>query len=127
MLFRSSKDEHKDKIVKTSNIRISIGLNEEKMPARINWQAEDNPTHQGVQECKAMLLSLFDADHQETLKIDLWTTEMQVNEMDRFVYQSLRGIAETYFRATNNKDLASDMQQFVRYFGEQTEILPKEK
>ena len=74
-----------------------------------------------------MLLSLFDADHQETLKIDLWTTEMQVNEMDRFVYQSLRGIAETYFRATNNKDLASDMQQFVRYFGEQTEILPKEK
>ena len=115
----------KDKVVKTSNIGITIGLNEQKMPARIDWISNDNPNGAAPQECKAMLLSLFDAERRETLKIDLWTTEMQVNEMDRFFYQTLRGMADTYFRATNNKQLAADMQRFVQYFGEQTEIIPK--
>ena len=31
-----------------------------------------------------MLLSLFDKDDLDTLKIDLWTKDMQVMEMDRF-------------------------------------------
>ena len=115
----------KEKVVHTSDIKITIGLNEEKVPVRIDWQAQDNPATAESQECKAMLLSLFDKEAKETFKIDLWTTEMQVNEMDRFFYQSLRGLADTYFRATQNKALAADMQKFVQYFGEQTEIIPK--
>ena len=72
-----------------------------------------------------MLLSLFDRKTLETQKIDLWTHDMQVMEMDRFFYQTLRGLADTYFRATQNKDLAIEMQKFVHYFGEKTEVLPK--
>lgn len=115
----------KDQVVKSSKIEIEIGLNEQSVPVRIDWKAEDNPSGNDLQECKAMLLSMFDADKKETLKIDLWTTEMQVNEMDRFFYQTLRGMADTYFRATQNKELAGDMQRFVQYFGEKTEIIPK--
>ncbi len=69
----------------------------------------------------------FSARHKETLKIDLWTKDMQVLEMDRFFYQTLRGLADTYFRATQNKQVAEDMQRFVQYFGEQTGAVPKDK
>ncbi|HMX84190.1 MAG TPA: gliding motility protein GldC, partial [Saprospiraceae bacterium] len=71
--------------------------------------------------------SLFDSKVKDTLKIDLWTNELQVVEMDRFMFQTLRGLADTYMKATNNHKLANEMQQFVTYFGEQTEIIPKEK
>jgi hypothetical protein len=36
-------------------------------------------------------------------------------------------MADTYYKATQNAQLASAMQQFVQFFGEQTEIIPKNK
>ena len=72
-----------------------------------------------------MLLSLFDRDHLDTLKIDLWTKDMQVSEMDRFFYQTFRAMCDTYYRATQNGNMANDMQRFTQYFGEKTEVIPK--
>ncbi len=115
-----------DTVKKTSEIKIVIGLDAENIPAKISWEAEDNPNGKGLQEVKGILLSLFDKESKDTLKIDLWTKEMQVVEMDRFVFQAMRALADTYFRATQNKELANDMQRFVQYFGEKTEIIPKQ-
>ncbi|MBK8721825.1 MAG: gliding motility protein GldC [Saprospiraceae bacterium] len=112
-------------VVKESTIQINIGLNAENIPIAMDWFSTDNPDKIDVAACKAMLLSLFDSDHKDTLKIDLWTNEMQVQEMDRFMFQTMRGLADTYFKATQNKDLAVDMQKFVQYFGEKTELIPK--
>ena len=103
-------------------INIKVGLNKELLPDTIHWQAEGNPD--GEQEAKAFLLSIFDEATKDTLKIDLWTTKMQVIEMDRFVFQTLRGIADTYYKATQNAELATEMQRFVQYFGEKTSIIP---
>ncbi len=61
------------------------------------------------------------------MKLDLWTKDFQTNEMDRFVYHTLRTMADSYFKATKNQKLANDMQRFAQYFGEETEIIPKEK
>ncbi|HQV65959.1 MAG TPA: gliding motility protein GldC [Saprospiraceae bacterium] len=113
-------------VVKKSLIEIEIGLNEDKMPETIQWRSDDNPNGKDFTECKAISLALFDKDYKDTLKIDLWTTEMQVIEMDRFMYQTLRSLADTYFRATNNQQLANDMQLFVDYFGKQTGIISPE-
>lgn len=115
-----------DTVKKTSHINIRVGLNENNVPIKMEWQSNDNPAGITPQECKAMLLSLFDKENKETFKIDLWTNEMQVGEMDRFFYQTLRALSDTYFKATQNKELATDMRRFVQYFGEKTEILPKE-
>ena len=109
---------------KTSDINIRVHLGEKKIPSKIEWTAADQ--NQVDQEAKAMLLSLFDPKSKETLRIDLWTGAMQVAEMDRFIFHTLRGLADTYFRATNNQKLASAMQQFVQFFGEETAILKKE-
>lgn len=115
-----------DKIVKSSEISIKIGLDEKMVPTRMDWKADDNPEGNEYQECKAMLLSIFDKEHYDTLKIDLWTKDMQVNEMDRFFFQTLRGLADTYRRATQNTELANEMHKFVQYFGEKTEVIPKQ-
>lgn len=50
---------------------------------------------------------------------------MQVLEMDRFMYQILRSLSQTYLKATQNKELAEEMAKFAHYFGEKTEIVPK--
>jgi gliding motility-associated protein GldC len=111
---------------KKSKITIKVGLDENKHPQSIHWSSDDNPSGKKEQEAKAMLISFFDKEYKDTYKIDLWTTEMQVAEMDRFVFQSLRAMAETYFKATGNQNLANDMRRFVQYFGEATEIIPKD-
>ena len=110
---------------KESTITIKVGLDENKHPQNILWSSDDNPQGAEPHEAKAMLVSFFDKEYKDTYKIDLWTTEMQVAEMDRFMFQSLRAMAETYFRATGNQQLANDMRRFVQYFGESTEIIPK--
>ena len=114
----------KDTIVKTSKIKISVGLDKASVPISMEWNADDNPESK-PKEAKAFLLSIFDKETKDTLKIDLWTNEMQVVEMDRFFYQSLRAMADTYYKATQNRELAVDMQKFVQYFGEKTEIIEK--
>ena len=114
-----------EKVIKQRQIKIKVGLNEENIPVDLTWQAEDNPNGRTPQECKAILLSFFDKNTMDTLKIDLWTKDMQVMEMDRFFYQTLRALGDTYFRATQNRDLAADIQRFVQYFGEKTEVIPK--
>ena len=110
-----------------NTISIDVHLNEEKHPVEIHWNSTANPDGTESRECKAMLLSLFDKAHLDTYKIDLWTNEMQVAEMDRFMFQTLRALSDTYFKSTRNQALANDMQRFVQYFGEETEIIPKEE
>jgi len=118
----------KSKIAKSSNITCKIGLDEQNIPVKIEWKAQDSPDTPDFKESKAMLLAFFDKDHRETYKIDLWTNELQVNEMDKFMYQTLKGLADTYYRATNNTELANDMRKFIDYFGEKTEVaVPENK
>lgn len=109
---------------KTSKIEITVALDEERMPIDMQLSGTDIGEPQVV---KAMLLSVFDMDRKETLKIDLWTKDLQVQEMDRFMFQTLRGLTATYGKATNNREMANHMAQFVEFFGETTGIIPKSK
>lgn len=114
-----------NEVVKTSDITLRVGLNSEQVPIRIEWGASDR--NGGLlEECKAMAIALFDKEHRDTLRIDLWTKEMQILEMDRFFYQILRSLSQTYLKATQNKELAEDIAKFAHHFGQQTEIIPKE-
>ena len=112
---------------KSSEIKFTVELDEQNVPVKIIWSADDNPDGKRPIECKAILLSLFDKEHKDTLKIDLWVKEMQLVEMDRFFFQTLKGLCDTYMRATNNTELANEMRNFVQYFGEKTKIITAEK
>lgn len=117
----------KEKVVKESNIDIKVGLNEEHVPESIQWRADDHPEVDGWQDAKGMLVSFFDKESRDTMRIDLWTTDLQIMEMDRMVFHTLKGLAESYAKATGNNELAGQMQQFAHYFGEKTEVIKPSK
>lgn len=110
---------------KKSVISIEVNLDDKNIPNKISWTAA-SPNGPETRECKAMLLSFFDKETLETFKIDLWTTEMQIAEMDRLMFHSLKALAEAYFNATRNEELSNHMRSFVQHFGEFTGIIPKE-
>ena len=106
-----------------ANISIEVQLDENQLPEEIHWKATDMQSPDGEEKAKAMMLFFFDKKTKDTMKMGLWTKDMQMVEMDRFVYHLLRSTADTYLQATNNKDLAEDFRKFTQYFGEKTEII----
>ena len=106
-------------------IKVQLGLDEQNMPEKMWFHSTDEKS-ETPPEMKAMFLAMFDKETKDTLKLDLWTKDFQMNEMDRFIYHTIRSLADTYYRATKNKELSNDMQRFAQYFGEKTEILATE-
>lgn len=101
---------------KTAEIRLQIELDENKVPETISWSAEDG----GVdgQPTKAVLLSVWDPEELETMRIDLWTKDMPVDQMKVFFFQTLHRMADTYQRATGDNELAGKLYEFSEYFGD---------
>lgn len=109
-----------------STINIEIGLDEDKLPETIEWNAPDGGM-EGKQKAKALLFGVWDGDEKTALRIDLWTKKMMVDEMNDFYYQTFFGMADTFARATNNKDLANEIKEFAKKFHKQAvEVLNKE-
>src|SRR5256885_2354469 len=102
-----------------SSIHIQVSLDEHKMPSEITWRAPDN-SPENTRKAKALLLSLWDGSDKEALRIDLWTKDMMVDEMEDFFYQTLMTMADTYGRATKYNELVEEMKQFARSFYEKS-------
>jgi len=102
---------------KTSEINFKITLDENHVPEKIDWEATDSG-EEGTKECKALMMSLWDKKENNTLRIDLWTKEMMIDEMQHFFYQSLITMSDTYERATNDKEIADEMREFGKKMGE---------
>lgn len=103
-----------------SEIKIKVGLDENKIPENLYWTAKDGGIEN--EQAKAMLLSLWDNKSQETLRIDLWTKDMPVDEMKQFFHQTLLALADTFERATNETKMADSMRDFCTYFEEKLEL-----
>jgi gliding motility-associated protein GldC len=100
-----------------STIKIDVSLDEKKMPQQITWQASQS-TADGPRPAKAMILSFWDGTDKTALRVDLWTKEMMVDEMADFYYQTLVTMADSYERATHQKELVDDMKKFAKDFYE---------
>lgn len=99
----------------TSNISIEVGLDDNKVPGQITWSASDSSADD-KQRAKAMMLAFWDGADKSALRIDLWTSDMMVDEMADFYYQTLSGMADSYARATQQTELANDMKDFAKTF-----------
>lgn len=108
-------------MMQKKDINITVELDEQNIPSNIIWKATDL---QGKDEahCRAMLLSLWDAHNKDTLKLDLWTRDMTVDEMKIFFHQTLVTMADTLERATNDERISGDMRDFCDYFADKMEI-----
>jgi len=104
----------------TSEIKINVELDQNRVPEKLTWSAQDG----GVQkeEAKAMMLSIWDSNVKETLRIDLWTKDMPVDEMKQFFHQTLVAMADTFQRATQDEKMTDTMKDFCDYFAEKMEL-----
>ncbi|CAN5881498.1 gliding motility protein GldC [soil metagenome] len=105
-----------DQTSKTSEIRLAVQMDDDGVTG-IQWEADDAP-EPGVQAAKAMILALWDPAARNSLRIDLWTKDMGVEDMNDFFFQTLLSMADTYKTATNNADLMADIKIFAREFAE---------
>lgn len=104
----------------TSEIKFQIELDENKVPEKLLWSAEDGGVT--AEEAKAIMLSIWDSNHKESMRIDLWTKDMPVDEMKIFFHQTLVAMSETFKRATNDEKMADTMMDFCDYFAEKLEL-----
>ena len=109
--------------MKKSEIRISVDLNENNLPTQINWSAEDGKVKN--EKAAAFLLSLWDPNQKNTMKIDLWTKDMMVDEMKYYHFQTLMTLADTLERSTGENAIAKKMRDFGMEIGKEMKILTK--
>ncbi len=107
----------------TSKIEIKVGLDENKIPEKLHWTAQDSNVLD--QEAKAIMLAVWDEKTKDTLRMDLWTKEMQIDEMKQFFHQTLVSMANTFERATNDAKMTATMKDFCYYFAEKLELKKK--
>ena len=105
------------KVSKEANIRLRVRRDDDDNIETIEWQATDAPTS-GKQRANAMMLALWDPEERNSLRIDLWTKEMTVEDMNDFFFQTLLTMADTYRNATNNLEIMADIKTFAREFAE---------
>jgi gliding motility-associated protein GldC len=104
----------------TSEIKFVVELDENRIPEKLNWSAQDGGVEN--EEAKAMMVSIWDAKSLETLRIDLWTKDMPVDEMKQFFHQTLVAMSDTFNRATDDEKMTATMKDFCDYFAEKMEL-----
>ena len=102
---------------RTAEIRFRVGLNESHLPVAIDWEATDSDVT-GPQSTRSVMLSVWNDKEKRAMSIDLWTQDMLVDEMKLFVFQSLMTTADTFERATSERELADELRVFANRFAE---------
>ena len=105
---------------RNSKIEISVDLDENKIPEKISWSAEDGNIKN--KESKALFLSVWYSEKKESLRIDLWTKEMPLDEMKIFFHQTLVAMSDTFNRATQDEKMTATMKDFCDYFAEKLNL-----
>ena len=105
----------------TSEIKFEIELDSNRVPEKLFWTANDGGI--AKEEAKAIMLSIWDSKAKETMRIDLWTKDMPVDEMKIFFHQTLVAMSDTFNRATDDEKMTNTMKDFCDYFAEKLELI----
>lgn len=90
-----------------SKIIFDVELDKDHVPEKIHWSATDNPQGDTPIETKAVSISLWDQSQKHSLRIDLWSKDMPVDEMKRFYIESLAGIGDSVKRSTGDEGMSN--------------------
>ena len=108
--------------LKKSNITVEVSTNENNVPEKIKWSAEDGGVDNSP--AKAMIMSFWDEKELNAMSIDLWNKEMTVDEMKKCFHQTLLTMADTFERATGEKNITEDLRDYCQHFADKMNILP---
>ncbi len=102
--------------MKSSEITLRVVRSDDAVES-ISWRADEG-VGPGEQDAKAFFLALWDASERSALRIDLWTRDMTVDDMNDFFFQTLMTMADTYASATTFAPLAGEIKVFAQEFAE---------
>jgi len=106
--------------MKTTEINFKVTVDENNLPITIQWEAPDAGDKS---ECKSLMVALWDAKENNTLRIDLWTKDMMVDEMKKFYHQNVVTLTETYARATGDDATAAKVKALFQEIGKTAGVL----
>jgi gliding motility-associated protein GldC len=111
--------------MRKTTIQFHVELDENNVPESITWDATDKPEHAPA-ETKSISLALWDNQQKNTLRIDLWTKDMPVDEMKRFFIDSLGGLGQSILTATGDEYMASETHalcdRLIAYLKQQNSV-----
>lgn len=102
-----------------SELKFAVELDANNLPEKIKWFATDNQNNNG-EDCKSMMVALWDGNEKNTLNINLWTKDMQVDEMHTHFFQILLNLGDVYFKATQNPFVQEEIKQFCMNLADKT-------
>ena len=95
--------------MRKSNIELTITLDDHNIPETIAWNASESPTGK-AEDTKAFALAIWDDKNHTTMKIDLWTKDMPVDEMKLFYIEAIGGMSETLLSATSDQYMYGEIK-----------------
>jgi len=93
--------------MKKSNINFTVELDQNNIPDKIFWDATEKPEAQ-FSETKSISIAVWDHKQKNTLRIDLWTKEMPVEEMKRFFIDCIGGLGQSILTSTGDEYMANE-------------------
>ena len=109
--------------MKKSTLKFEVDLDENHLPITITMHSSEKSEEDLM--IKSLMVSAWDSSKQETLKLDLWTKDMMVNEMFIMYHQTLLSMASTLEKSTGHEKLAGALRDYCKFFAEQTKIAAK--
>ncbi len=103
--------------MKKSEINFKIQLDENNVPETIQWDATDKPGK--TDHTKAITIGIWDDVEKNTLRLDLWTKEMPVDEMKMFYIDALSGMAQSILSATGDEKMANSITELCTILGKE--------
>lgn len=103
--------------MKKSLIQITVDLDEQNIPENIVWDATDKE-EPGPEETKSFSLAIWDHHQKNTLRIDLWTKQMPVDEMKRFYLECMAGLSQSLLRSTGDEVMARHIDELCNTLAE---------
>ena len=107
--------------MKKAEIKLTIDLDDNNVPESITWESTDAQNKEAL-PVKSMMLALWDHNYKNTLRIDLWTKDMGVDEMKRFFYETLQTMGDSFLRATGETNIVEDLRDYCAHFADKMEL-----
>jgi gliding motility-associated protein GldC len=106
--------------MKTSEINFKVTVDDNHLPVNIQWEAKDAGEKS---ESKSVMIALWDSAENNTMRIDLWTKDMSVDEMKKFYIQNIMTLTDTYSRATSDDKTANEVKTLFTEIGKKLGVL----
>lgn len=106
--------------MKKKQIRIDVSLDENHLPEKLSWDADDDPNEHVA---GAAWISFWDKKEQQAMRIDLWDKEFTTDEMKSFFVQTLLTMNDSLERATGENEMCGAIREFGVELGKHFGVL----